>query len=146
MVVPYGDGSPTEGRGDYGNAVHDRSQYTQGHSRSNSRTMDTMNAYNGPQVGEDTSYRSQTQQQTEHNSRQEIQHNGDRLGADHSPAPRDATRNPNPRRPSAQRYCGKCGESLSGQFVRALGDTFHLECFTCNVRSLCATSYFSVIS
>jgi hypothetical protein len=31
------------------------------------------------------------------------------------------------------KICGKCGEGLTGQFVRALGDTFHLECFTCHV-------------
>jgi hypothetical protein len=31
------------------------------------------------------------------------------------------------------RICKKCGESLTGQFVRALGGTFHLECFKCNV-------------
>lgn len=34
----------------------------------------------------------------------------------------------------AQRICKKCGESLSGQFVRALNGTFHLECFKCQVR------------
>lgn len=39
------------------------------------------------------------------------------------------------RRPSGQqRICGKCQRTLTGQFVRALGDTFHLECFTCHVR------------
>lgn len=38
------------------------------------------------------------------------------------------------RRPSEVRYCGKCGGRLTGQFVRALEDTFHLECFTCRVR------------
>ncbi len=32
------------------------------------------------------------------------------------------------------KICGKCGESLTGRFVRALGDTYHLECFTCHVR------------
>jgi hypothetical protein len=40
-------------------------------------------------------------------------------------------------RPKAKRsgkICGKCGEGLTGQFVRALGDTYHLECFTCHVR------------
>lgn len=38
------------------------------------------------------------------------------------------------RKPSGQsRICGKCGQQLLGQFVRALGDTYHLECFTCNV-------------
>ena len=36
-------------------------------------------------------------------------------------------------RTGTTRVCGKCGGHLSGQFVRALGDTYHLECFTCNV-------------
>ena len=41
------------------------------------------------------------------------------------------------RRPSAQsRVCGKCGQPLLGQFVRALGGTYHLECFTCNVSDM----------
>lgn len=31
------------------------------------------------------------------------------------------------------KICGKCGEALTGQFVRALGGTYHLECFTCHV-------------
>jgi hypothetical protein len=37
------------------------------------------------------------------------------------------------RRPSGSRICGKCGEPLAGQFVRALDNTFHLDCFTCHV-------------
>jgi hypothetical protein len=37
------------------------------------------------------------------------------------------------RRPSGTRICGKCGEPLAGQFVRALDNTFHLDCFTCHV-------------
>jgi len=31
------------------------------------------------------------------------------------------------------RTCEKCGEPLTGQFVRALDGTFHLECFKCHV-------------
>jgi hypothetical protein len=31
------------------------------------------------------------------------------------------------------RICKKCEEPLTGQFVRALGGTFHLECFKCRV-------------
>jgi hypothetical protein len=34
------------------------------------------------------------------------------------------------------RVCKKCGEPLTGQFVRALGGTFHLDCFRCRVCSL----------
>ena len=32
-----------------------------------------------------------------------------------------------------QRVCKKCGELLTGQFVRALEGTFHLDCFRCQV-------------
>ncbi|KAK3693843.1 hypothetical protein B0T22DRAFT_53220 [Podospora appendiculata] len=36
------------------------------------------------------------------------------------------------RNPSGQvRVCKKCGETLMGQFVRALDGTFHLDCFKC---------------
>lgn len=37
------------------------------------------------------------------------------------------------RRPSGPRICAKCNLPLSGQFVRALDNTYHLECFTCQV-------------
>lgn len=47
--------------------------------------------------------------------------------------PKDTPPEPS-RRPSGSRVCGKCGLNLTGQFVRALGDTYHLECFTCHVR------------
>ena len=33
-----------------------------------------------------------------------------------------------------QRLCKKCGEALTGQFVRALDGAFHLDCFRCKVR------------
>ena len=46
-----------------------------------------------------------------------------------SPSLRERSRG----RTGTTRTCGKCGGQLSGQFVRALGDTFHLQCFTCNV-------------
>lgn len=36
-------------------------------------------------------------------------------------------------KPTPIRICKKCGESLTGQFVRALGGTFHLDCFRCKV-------------
>jgi hypothetical protein len=49
--------------------------------------------------------------------------------------PRGAGRKPS-ERSKEQRLCGKCGTHLTGQFVRALGDTYHLECFTCHVSPL----------
>lgn len=84
-------------------------------------------------------------------------------------SPNDAVNGPpkerSKRRPTDSngnpRLCGKCGQQLLGQFVRALGDTFHLECFTCqdcgkvvaskffpipeqppNQQPLCETDYF----
>lgn len=41
------------------------------------------------------------------------------------------------------RTCRRCGEPLQGQFVRALGGTFHLECFQCSV---CYCSFFCILS
>ena len=38
------------------------------------------------------------------------------------------------------RICKKCDQPLTGQFVRALGGTFHLECFLCRV------SVFQILS
>jgi hypothetical protein len=40
------------------------------------------------------------------------------------------------RKPSAQtRICGTCQRQLMGQFLRALGGTYHLDCFRCHVRT-----------
>lgn len=38
------------------------------------------------------------------------------------------------------RVCKKCGDPLTGQFVRALGGTFHLDCFRCRVCEPCSVS------
>lgn len=47
---------------------------------------------------------------------------------------RNRSRTRNGRTASGQlRMCKKCGEPLTGQFVRALGGTFHLDCFRCRV-------------
>jgi hypothetical protein len=49
---------------------------------------------------------------------------------------RTRSRNRSGRTASGQlRLCKKCGEPLTGQFVRALGGTFHLDCFRCRVSS-----------
>jgi hypothetical protein len=49
---------------------------------------------------------------------------------------RERSRTRSNRKGSGQlRICKKCGEPLTGQFVRALGGTFHLDCFKCRVSS-----------
>lgn len=63
--------------------------------------------------------------------------------------PRDRTR-PNGRQPTkspggASRICKKCGEPLTGQFVRALLSTYHLECFKCeDCGQIVASKFFPV--
>ncbi|KAH8593548.1 hypothetical protein B0O99DRAFT_688384 [Bisporella sp. PMI_857] len=43
------------------------------------------------------------------------------------------------------RVCKKCGEALTGQFVRALGGTYHLDCFRCrDCGSIVASKFFPV--
>lgn len=46
---------------------------------------------------------------------------------------------------SGVRTCRKCGEPLTGQFVRALGGTFHLDCFKCaDCGQIVASKFFPV--
>jgi hypothetical protein len=33
-------------------------------------------------------------------------------------------------------YCGQCGQVVHGQFVRAMGKVFHLNCFRCKVSDI----------
>jgi hypothetical protein len=43
------------------------------------------------------------------------------------------------------RTCKKCGEALTGQFVRALGGTYHLDCFKCaDCGQVVASKFFPV--
>jgi len=43
------------------------------------------------------------------------------------------------------RTCRKCGDALTGQFVRALGGTFHLDCFKCaDCGQIVASKFFPV--
>lgn len=50
---------------------------------------------------------------------------------------RERARTHGTRKGSGQmRVCKKCGEPLTGQFVRALGGTFHLNCFKCKVSAV----------
>lgn len=38
--------------------------------------------------------------------------------------------------PKSTRTCAKCQGPLTGQFVRALGGTYHLDCFKCRVNAV----------
>lgn len=58
----------------------------------------------------------------------------------------NTSRNRNGRTPSGNlRHCKKCGEVLKGQFVRALGGTFHLDCFRCqDCGQIVASKFFPI--
>jgi hypothetical protein len=63
-------------------------------------------------------------------------------GRERTSGERNRSRNRSGRTASGQlRICKKCGEPLTGQFVRALGGTFHLDCFRCRV----STNTFNVL-
>ncbi|TVY29771.1 Rho-type GTPase-activating protein [Lachnellula hyalina] len=59
---------------------------------------------------------------------------------------RKRSRTRNGRTASGQlRMCKKCGEPLTGQFVRALDGTFHLDCFRCrDCGQIVASKFFPV--
>ncbi|KAI9657774.1 MAG: hypothetical protein M1821_002950 [Bathelium mastoideum] len=66
--------------------------------------------------------------------------------APRSPAGRERSRTHGGRRGSGStRICGKCQGQLTGQFVRALENTYHLECFTCHdCNKIVASKFFPV--
>jgi hypothetical protein len=61
-------------------------------------------------------------------------YNREREVEDRPPPDRAHTpRSKGSRSASSPRMCKKCGLQLTGQFVRALDGTFHLDCFRCRV-------------
>lgn len=44
-----------------------------------------------------------------------------------------------PRRSGSVTYCAKCGLAVRGQFVRALHQVYHLDCFRCRVSGVCVS-------
>ena len=80
---------------------------------------------------------------------------GSRPGRPQEPADRNATRSRSRSRTNGVasrkissgqlRTCKKCGEGLTGQFVRALNGTFHLDCFKCrDCGQIVASKFFPV--
>ena len=53
------------------------------------------------------------------------------------PVPQTRTRRGEPT------YCGQCGQVVHGQFVRAMGHVYHLNCFRCKVSCSCSSFTFS---
>jgi hypothetical protein len=50
---------------------------------------------------------------------------------------------PQPKKPN--KICQKCGQGISGQFVRALNAAYHIECFACaDCGKLCSSKFFPI--
>lgn len=59
---------------------------------------------------------------------------------------RSSSRTGSNRKGSGQiRRCNKCSEPLTGQFVRALGGTYHLDCFKCKVCDFQFCAHVSIL-
>jgi hypothetical protein len=79
-----------------------------------------------------TDAESQLELATRHRSKRSLDVKDDRPPDSQISPSRDRSR---PNGKQSNRICAKCGGHLTGQFVRALGGTYHLECFTCHVRT-----------
>ncbi|KAF1989725.1 RhoGAP-domain-containing protein [Aulographum hederae CBS 113979] len=140
-----GDGEPehpnTARAQQYPQQQQQQQQYN-GETRSHGNNMYSSGA---PSPIEGPAYRSQRPLDSPSDRdthRQNMPQTQDASGRELSPAPRDVTKSDGSRRPSGSRLCGKCGENLTGQFVRALGDTYHLNCFTCHDCNMIVASKF----
>jgi len=148
MSAPYAGGSPTEGQERY----WQDSQQSSGDHYLPSQNRDTRPAMNAPgdystsssdsrqyqnTTPRGSSERDQPRRQPHQNTNNQPsdrynQENGSLSNLRTSGEANNQVQSGS-RRPSGSRICAKCDLPLSGQFVRALDNTYHLECFTCQV-------------
>jgi hypothetical protein len=158
MVAPFA-GGPSDGQGNWNDGQprydpHAQSggQDTRG-AMSSSRQLYNTHTPPPDLVGQNYAYQDTGDRERSRQNPQAMdRHVGDRdlppstISAPGGERPKAQGTN-GTRRPSGSRICGKCGEPLAGQFVRALDNTYHLDCFTCHVstypfaNSLAAIAY-----
>ena len=128
MAAPYGD--PNAGSTRYTIGAAGQNQQYNGNSGSN---LPQQNG-NNPEMQYDSDARQSTESRT---GRKRSIGNGD-------PTDRSRSRT-NGSGGRSVRSCKKCGEPLTGQFVRALGGTYHLDCFKCaDCGQVVASKFFPV--
>ncbi|THX96957.1 GTPase-activating protein-like protein of the rho/rac family [Aureobasidium pullulans] len=89
-----------------------------------------------------TDAESQLELATRHRPKRSLDVKDDRPADTQVSPSRDRSR---PNGKQSNRMCAKCGGHLTGQFVRALGGTYHLECFTCHdCGKVVASKFFPV--
>ena len=148
MGAPYAGGSPTEGHGywDDPQQISGIGQYRPSQSLDPRAMTNIPGAYPAsspdPQQFKDTTPRmssdrdgppsSQLYQSNQVTDRYTAQDNS---SSSNVKSGADSAKQDVGRRPSGAKLCAKCNQLLSGQFVRALDNMYHLECFTCHVSS-----------
>ena len=150
MSAPYAGGSPTEGQEGYWRDPQQTpgDQYLPPQNRDPRTAMNAPGDYSSspadPRQFQNTtprgsSDRDQPPRQSYQNANNQLsdrynQENGS-LSNLRTSSDANSQGQSGSRRPSGPRICAKCNLPLSGQFVRALDNTYHLECFTCQVSS-----------
>lgn len=88
-----------------------------------------------------TDAESQLELASRHRTKRSLDVKDDRPSDAQLSPSRDRSR---PNGKQSNRICAKCGGHLTGQFVRALGGTYHLECFTCHVRNAETRTFYAI--
>lgn len=148
MGAPYAGGSPTEGHGYWDDAQQTTSvsQYLPSQSRDPRAMTNPPGAYPGSssdslQFQDPTLRRSSDRdrppppQSYQSNQVTDKYTSHDNASSSNLKSGADSTKQDSSRRPSGAKLCAKCNQPIIGQFVRALENTYHLECFTCHVSS-----------
>jgi hypothetical protein len=145
MVAPYAGGSLPEGQMNWndGQSRYDAnapSQFPAQDPRALPSSSRQMYAQTPPPEGIAPNHPIQEQQERARQTPQPLERKMTDRELPSLPFPpsgaerqKASSSNGGSRRPSGSRICGKCGEPLAGQFVRALDNTYHLDCFTCHV-------------
>jgi hypothetical protein len=146
MGAPYAGNSPTDGHGYWDDSQQSTGvgQYLPSQSRDPRGMANLPGAYPAsnqdprqfqdptPRRSSDRDGPPQSYQSNQVTDRYTLQ---DNTSSSNLKSGADSIKQDGNRRPSGVKLCAKCNQPLSGQFVRALENTYHLECFTCHVSS-----------
>ncbi|KAH8820302.1 hypothetical protein F5884DRAFT_41808 [Xylogone sp. PMI_703] len=136
---PHSEGAPPGDGRYYGQPHTDSGNRYYSDREISTQQQDEQSArLNAPQASEDNRSASPIRANSKERDRSADSH---RSGGE-----RTRSRTRHGRTASGQlRVCKKCGEALTGQFVRALGGTYHLDCFRCrDCGDIVASKFFPV--
>jgi len=153
MGAPYAGGPPTEGHGywDDSQQTSGPGQYLPFQSRDPRAMTNLPGAYPGSNPDLRQFQEASPRGSFDRDGPQQQSYQSNQVTGRYTPqdndsssalkAGADLSKQAGSHRPSGPRLCAKCNQPLSGQFVRALENTYHLECFTCHVSPDAPTSH-----